>query len=71
MNFYKREGGWGVLVCEAAPAQVWVHFSDINMPGYRALEEGQIVDFQFEGTTQDGFSYEATWMRPFGSGGER
>ena len=65
MKYFKRVEGWGVLVCEAAPAEVWIHFSDIDMPGYRALEEGQIVELRFEETTQDGFSYRATWVRPF------
>ncbi len=59
-----------MLVCAAAPAEVWFHFSDVDMPGYRALEEGQIVELQFEETTQDRFSYKATWVRPFGWGDE-
>ena len=48
------------------PAGCFVHFSNIEMPGYRQLQAGQRVLFTFEqpGFLQDGFSYRALTVWP-------
>jgi CspA family cold shock protein len=65
VKFYKEEKGWGAIASGALPTgrDAWVHFSVIEMPGYRFLEEGQAVKFAFERAKQDSFDYRATYVR--------
>ncbi|SDZ25179.1 Cold shock protein, CspA family [Geodermatophilus africanus] len=44
-KFFKEEKGWGAIASDALPPErdAWVHFSVIDMPGYRFLQEGQAV----------------------------
>jgi CspA family cold shock protein len=65
VKFYKDEKGWGAIVSDALPPErdAWVHFSVIDMPGYRCLKEGQTVRFAFERGKQDSFDYRATYVR--------
>jgi len=66
VTFYRPEEGWGAISSADLPAgrDAWVHFSVIDMPGYRTLQEGQAVRFAFEQVQQDGFDYRATYVRP-------
>jgi CspA family cold shock protein len=41
----------------------WVHFSAIEMDGYRFLEAGDQVEFGYEAAQQDSFRFAATWVR--------
>lgn len=66
VKFFKPEKGWGRIVSDDVPGDVWVHFSAIDMSGYKSLEEGQVVDFRYEEAPQDSWSYRATWVRPLG-----
>jgi len=65
VKFFRQEKGWGAISSDALPAgrDAWVHFSDIDMPGYRALREGQAVRFAFEEVRQDSFDFRATYVR--------
>ena len=44
--------GYGFIFCEDAPNQdesqkdIFVHYSDIDMPGYKTLAEHQTVEFE-------------------------
>ncbi len=48
------------------PGGCFVHFSNIEMPGYRQLRAGQHVRFSFErlGFLQDGCPYRALAVWP-------
>jgi CspA family cold shock protein len=65
VKFFREEKGWGAIASDALPSgrDAWVHFSMIDLPGYRALREGQAVRFAFEQAKQDSFDYRATYVR--------
>ena len=44
VKWFNAEKGYG-FITQAEGADVFVHFSAIQMNGYRALEEGQQVEF--------------------------
>lgn len=44
VKWFNPEKGYGFIAREDGE-DVFVHYSAINMPGYRTLEEGQIVEF--------------------------
>ena len=46
---FSNEEGWGVLEAPEAPGDIFVHFSEINLDGYKVLEEGQTVEIELEG----------------------
>jgi CspA family cold shock protein len=45
VKWFNAEKGYG-FISQADGADVFVHFSAIQMNGYRALEEGQQVEFE-------------------------
>ncbi len=53
--------GWGVLDSPETPGGCFAHFSNIDAPGYRALETGAQVELEWEapGFKQDGYDYRA------------
>jgi CspA family cold shock protein len=63
--FDADEGG-GVVDAPEVPGGCFVHFSHIEMPGYRELHAGQRVRFTFErpGFLQDGCPYRALTVWP-------
>ena len=63
MKFFKSEKGWGVIVSPDLPSDIWVHFSHLEGPGFRALHAGDLVDFDAEAAQQDGFDFRATRAR--------
>ena len=44
VKWFNAEKGFGFISQENGP-DVFVHYSAIDMEGYRSLEEGQAVDF--------------------------
>jgi CspA family cold shock protein len=44
VKWFHAEKGYGFIAREGAE-DVFVHYSAIDMPGYRTLEEGQRVEF--------------------------
>lgn len=59
---FDRDEGWGTLASEALPsgALAWVHYSVIEVDGFRELVVGEGVLFDFERLDQDGYRYRAT-----------
>lgn len=58
---FDEDEGWGVLIAPDLPSGCFVHFSNIEMEGYRRLRAGQKVRFTYEepGFLQDGYPYRA------------
>jgi cold shock protein len=65
VKWFDADQGWGVIDAPQVPGGCFVHFSCIQMPGYRHLDAGQHVRFTFEqpGFLQDGCHYRvlAVW----------
>lgn len=70
VKFFKPEKGWGVISCTELPdgQDLWVHFSDIEATGYRTLDAGDVVDFDYEAAQQDSFNFRATRARRLEAG---
>ena len=65
VKFFKPDNGWGAVASPELPdgCDAWVHFSAIEMDGYRVLEAGDRVEFDYEAAQQDGFRFRATRVR--------
>lgn len=65
VKFFRTDRGWGAITSPELPAgfDAWVHFSVIETDGYRALETGDQVEFDYEAAQQDGFRFRATRVR--------
>jgi len=68
VDWWSDEEGWGALTApDEAPGGIFVHFSAIEMEGYKTLRAGQKVDAKIEGPLpfdQDGYRYRATAVWP-------
>ncbi|MEY4605352.1 MAG: cold-shock protein [Ilumatobacteraceae bacterium] len=45
VKFFNAQKGYGFISREGG-SDVFVHFSNIDVPGYKSLEEGQQVEFE-------------------------
>ena len=45
VKWFNAEKGYGFIEIDGGGADVFVHHSKIDMDGYRALDEGQRVEF--------------------------
>ncbi|OIH93870.1 cold-shock protein [Curtobacterium sp. MCBA15_001] len=59
--WWSDEDGWGALRSDEVESDVFVHFSDVDMTGYRSLRAGQRVRFELEPYPrgQDGYFFRA------------
>jgi cold shock protein len=57
---WNDDEGWGVLASPEVPDDVWAHFTAIEVEGYRTLQTGTTIEFDYIGTDQDGYTYRAT-----------
>ena len=46
VKWFNAEKGFGFITVEGGEQDVFVHYSAIDMPGYKVLEEGQPVTFE-------------------------
>lgn len=46
VKWFNSEKGFGFIEQDGGGPDVFVHYSQINAQGYRALEEGQRVQFE-------------------------
>lgn len=60
VRIFHQDQGWGVIDSVDTPGGCWVHYSVIEMEGYRHLTGGALVSFDFERVAQDGYDYRAT-----------
>lgn len=50
VKWFNNQKGYG-FICDGSGNDVFVHYSGLNMEGYKTLEEGQAVEFEItEGT---------------------
>ncbi len=56
---WHADEGWGVIDATETPGGCWTHFSAVDMEGYRALRQGQLVALTVESPGQDGYPYRA------------
>jgi CspA family cold shock protein len=45
VKWFNAEKGYGFITVDGQEQDVFVHFSAIDMDGYKVLEEGQRVEF--------------------------
>jgi CspA family cold shock protein len=66
VEWFDADQGWGVVGAPEVPGGCFVHFANIDIPGYRELHAGQHVMFTFErpGFLQDGCPYRALTVWP-------
>ena len=48
VKWFSDKLGYGFIVCEGLDEEVFVHFSEIQMDGYKSLKEGDIVSFDYD-----------------------
>ena len=46
VKWFSAEKGYGFITTSASPVDVFVHFSDIQMDGYKALKPEMVVEFE-------------------------
>ncbi|MFT4471780.1 cold-shock protein [Arthrobacter sulfonylureivorans] len=46
VKWFNAEKGYGFITVDEENSDVFVHWSAIQMDGYRSLDEGQRVEFQ-------------------------
>ncbi|BCW57649.1 CspA family cold shock protein [Paenarthrobacter nicotinovorans] len=46
VKWFNAEKGYGFITVDESGDDVFVHWSSIQMDGFRALEEGQRVEFE-------------------------
>lgn len=65
VKFFNPDKGWGAIASPELPDgfDAWVHFSVIEAEGFRSLEQGDDVEFDYEAARQDSFRYRATRAR--------
>ncbi|MHB8294385.1 MAG: cold shock domain-containing protein [Acidimicrobiales bacterium] len=59
VRWFDATEGWGVIDAPEVPGGCFVHFSNINMDGYRVLGAGDRVAFTYQkvGFKQDGYDF--------------
>ena len=45
VKWFNNQKGYG-FICDEAGNDVFVHYSGLNMEGFKSLEEGQAVEFE-------------------------
>jgi len=63
VKWFNAEKGYGFITVDGQEQDVFVHFSAIDMDGYKVLEEGQRVEFEV-GTGAKGPQAESVHRAP-------
>ncbi len=48
VKWFSGEKGYGFITCEGLENDIYVHFSDIQMKGFKTLEENDLVSFDYD-----------------------
>ena len=48
VKWFSDKLGYGFIVCNELDEDVFVHYSEIQMDGYKSLKEGDKVSFDFD-----------------------
>ncbi len=48
VKWFNEARGYGFITPKDGSKDVFVHYSKVEMKGYKTLQEGQAVDFEFE-----------------------
>jgi cold shock protein len=67
VRFWLGDEGWGVVDTPETPGGCWVHFSHVEIDGYRELIADANVDVEWEAAEQDGYPYRAVRVVPLRS----
>ena len=52
VKYFNDTKGWGLIASEEIDKDVYVHYTQINMDGYRTLKEGQEVTYELANNDQ-------------------
>ena len=65
-SWWNDEEGFGVITSPDFEGDIWVHFSTLQMGGYRSLRKGEAVEFREVMTPglEPGYPHQAFWVRP-------
>lgn len=61
VKFFNADKGFGFITVDGSDKEIFVHFSEIKVEGYKTLNEGQAVQFEI---TQGQRGEQATNVRP-------
>jgi cold shock protein len=61
VKWFNADKGYGFIQPDDGSADLFAHYSEINLSGYRSLEEGQRVEFE---TTQGQKGLQAAAIKP-------
>lgn len=48
VKWFSSEKGYGFISCEEVENDIYVHFSDIQMRGFKSLEQNDLVEFDYD-----------------------
>jgi len=46
VKYFNEQKGWGIISSDDLKQDVYVHYTAINMDGYKTLSEGQEVSYE-------------------------
>lgn len=52
VNWFNASKGFGFITREDNKGDIFVHFQNIDMEGYKTLEKGQKVEYEIEKTAK-------------------
>jgi cold shock protein len=63
VRVWHDEEGWGVVDSPETPGGCLVHFSHVDMAGYRSLRGVGTVELEYQEVPQDGYRFAAVRVR--------
>lgn len=52
VKWFSSEKGYGFISSSEVENDIYVHFSDIQMKGFKSLEQGDVVEFDYDSEMQ-------------------